>query len=184
MDDNFFPAFRPDNWLDTFEIRQMRDYSRPMEPEPQTREGDGLPVHGPDEYRKYRFDLMLDAENALRSFLGLLVGYHQTRLFRAFLLYFCDVFELTLDDNPDGLPRFRIRVDFSDRISLEYSTQHIGCLVWVDGKQDSLHRLSAAAMDDLRQMIAELLPDILECPLWDVAKEDGGAVTYRRRPLI
>lgn len=183
MDDNFFPAFRPDNWLDTFEIRQMRDYSRPMEPEPQTREGDGLPVHGLDEYWNYRFDLMLDAENALRSFLGLLVGYHQTRLLEAFLLGFCDVFEVTVDDNPHKLPRFRLRVDVSNGLSYEYSTHHAGCLVWVDGKQDSLHCLSTAAMDDLRQMIAELLPTMLQYPIWDVVKQDGGTITMRRRPL-
>lgn len=184
MDNNSFPAFRPNNWLDTTDLQRMRGDSRPMEPESKAREGDGLMVHGMDEYWHYRFDLLLDSEDALRSFLGMLVDYHQTRLLKAFLLGFCDIFEVTVDGNPNRLPRFRLRVDVSDGISYEYSTHHAGCLVWVDGKQDSIHRLSAAAMDDLRQMIAELLPAILQHPIWDTVKQSDDTVTLRRRTLI
>lgn len=184
MNNNFFPTFRPSNWLDTIDLQKMQDNSRPMEPKPKTCERDGLMVRSIDEYWHYRIDLMLDAEEALRSFLGMLVDYHQTRLLRAFVLGFCDVFEVTIDSSPDRLPRFRFRIDLSDRLSLEYSTHHSGCLVFVDGKQDSLHRLSAAAMDDLRQMIAELLPIMLPLSLWDVVKKDGSTVTLRRRTLI
>ena len=184
MDDNFFPAFRPKNWQDTTDLRKMRDYSRPMDPEPQTREGDGLIVHSCDEYWHYRFDLMMDAELALSNFLELLVEYHQTRLLEAFLLGVCDVFEMTVDGNPDRLPRFCIRVDFSDRISFEYSTHHIGCLIWIDSKQDSLHEISIGTIDSLRHMIQELLPRIREHPIWDVIKQDGSTVILRRRPLL
>lgn len=184
MDNNYFPAFRPNNWLESTDLRKMRDNARPMDPKPKTREGDGLPIHDMDEYWHYRFDLMLDAESALRAFLGMLVDYHQTRLLEVFLLGFCDIFEVTFDSNFGSIPRFRFRIDLSDRLSCEYSTHHIGCLIWVDGRQDSLHQISIAAMDDLRQTIAELLPIMLQFPIWDVVKQDGSTVTLRRRTLI
>ena len=88
MDDNFFPAFRPKNWQDTTDLRKMRDYSRPMDPEPQTREGDGLIVHSCDEYWHYRFDLMMDAELALSNFLELLVNTIKPGYWRRFCWVF------------------------------------------------------------------------------------------------
>ena len=100
------------------------------------------------------------------------------------LLLLADVLEFTIYREPQRIPGFRFRFDFSSGICLEYASKHFGCMVWVDGKQDTLNKLSSAAMQDLRDMMAEVFERIKPLPIWDVVSSDDRQFVIRRKPLV
>lgn len=115
----------------------------------------GIPQRNLDAFFDYQFDLMLEAETTLRSVLGLLVDFRQKRKLWHFLLGFCDFLEITYNLSTGVLTECRFQIDFSNRISLRYSSRMCGCIILLDGKQDSSHRISPFAIDDLRRILTE-----------------------------
>ena len=122
---------------------------------------------------------MLEAESALRSFLGILVVFHQKRKLVQFLLGFCDRLEITYDKNTRNLRECRFQIDFSDRISVQYSSRICGCIVTFDGKQDSFYSISPYAIDDLRRILAEIWKIIRALPIWRTLEENANFVKVR-----
>lgn len=142
---------------------------------------DGIPQRTPDRYFDYRFDLMLEAENALREFLGILVDFKQRKKLMQFLLFFCDELEISCQKSNGALLECRFRVEFSDRISFLYSSKMCGCIVFLDGKQNLFHNISPDAIDDLRRLLAQMWEQMRQLPVWEIATEDDRTVTFRRR---
>lgn len=142
---------------------------------------DGIPQRNRIAFSDERFDLMLEAESALRSFLGLLVDFRQKRKLMHFLLGFCDLLEITYDRTTGALKECRFQIDFSDRISLRYSSRMCGCIVMLDGKQDSFHSISPYAIDDLRRILVQIWEEIRKLPIWEVVSEKGNEVQVRQR---
>lgn len=145
---------------------------------------DGIPQRNPDACFDFRFDLMLEAESALRSFLGLLVDFRQRRKLTQYLLGLCDLLEITYDKNTGALKECRFRVDFSDRVSILYSSRMCGCIIALDGKQDSFHPITPQAIDDLRHLLAEIWEMIRKIPVWETTAEHGQLVTIQRKPPV
>lgn len=146
---------------------------------------DGIPQRNEDARFDYRLDLMLEAESVLRSVLGLLVGFGQKRKLTQFLLGFCDLLEITYDRNTGTMKECRFQIHFSDRVSLCYSSKMCGCTILLDGKQDSFHRISPYAIDDLRHILSEIWNVIHELPIWEMAAENGSLVTVQHRlPML
>lgn len=141
----------------------------------------GIPQRNPDTLFEYRFDLMLESESKLRSFLGHLVDFRQQRKLTQFLLGFCDAVEITFYKDSGALKECRFQIDFSDRISIIYSTRMCGCITVLDGKMDSFHRISVYAIDDLRQPIGKIWEQIRDLPLWETVSENGNTVRIRRK---
>lgn len=144
---------------------------------------DGIPQRNPDRYFDYRFDLMLEGENALREILGMLVDFKQRRKLMQFLLFFCDQLEITHGKSTGELLECRFRIDFSDRISISYSTRLCGCIIALDGKQDSFHNISPLAIDDLRRLLAEMWEQMRQLPVWEITAGNDRTVTFRRREI-
>lgn len=142
---------------------------------------DGIPQRTPDRYFDYRFDLMMEAENALRGILGVLVDFKQRHKLMQFLLFFCDQLEITYGKNTGELLECRFRIDLSDHISILYSSRMCGCIIALDGKQDSFHNISPLAIDDLRRLLAEMWEQMRELPVWEITAENDRTVTIRRR---
>ena len=142
---------------------------------------DGIPQRDPNRYFDYRFDLMMEAENALRSILGLLVEFKQRRKLLQFLLFFCDQLEIRYDKRTGEFLNGQFRIDFSDRISLRYCTQLCGCIILQDGKQNLFHDISPIAVDELRCLLAELWETLRELPGWELIEEQDETVTLRRK---
>lgn len=140
-----------------------------------------IPQQNRDAFSDFRFDLMLEAESALRSFLGLLVDFRQKRKLKHFLLGFCDLLEITYDRTTGVLKECRFQIDFSDRVSILYSSRMCGCIILLDGKQDSFHRISPFAIDDLRHLLVETWDDVRTLPIWHVISERGQEVRLRPR---
>jgi hypothetical protein len=68
---------------------------------------------------------------------------------------FCDLLEITYDITTGVLKEYRFQIGFSDRISLRYSSRMCGCIILLNGKQDSFHHVSPFAIDDLRSILTE-----------------------------
>lgn len=113
--------------------------------------------------------------------MGLLVDFRQKRKLWHFLLGFCDFLEITYDITTGVLKECRFQIDFSDHISLYYSTRMCGCIILLDGEQDSFHRISPIAIDDLRRILTETWEDIRALPIWHVISESGHEVQLRPR---
>lgn len=141
---------------------------------------DGIPQRTPDRYFDYRFDLMMEAENALRGILGVLVDFKQRRKLMQFLLFFCDQLEITYGKNTGELLECRFRIDLSDHISILYSSRMCGCIIAFDGKQDSFHNISPLAIDDLRRLLAEMWEQMRELPIWEIITDNGKEIQIRR----
>lgn len=142
---------------------------------------DGIPQRSPDRYFYYRLDLTLEAENALRGVLGVLVDFKQRRKLMQFLLFFCDQLEIRYKKSSGEFLDCRFRVDFSDRVSISYSTQLCGCIIFLDGKRERIHNISADAIGDLRRLLAEIWEQMRELPGWETREEKDQTVTIRRR---
>lgn len=142
---------------------------------------DGIPQRSPNSFSVYRFDLMLEAESALRSFLGLMVDFRQRRKLTQFLLGLCDLLEITYDKNTGTLKECRFQVEFSNRVSITYSSRMCGCIIALDGKQDSFHHITPQAIDDLRSILTEIWETIRELPIWEVAGQKGDDVYIERK---
>lgn len=177
----FYPYYRYNPWDDGEFLLSLSEET--VLPEYCFFPEDGIPQRNPDRYFDYRFDLMLEAESAFRSFLGLLVDFHQKRKFAQFLLYFSDFLEVTYETNTRTLQECRFRIDLSDRVSILYSSRMCGCILFLDGKQDSFHNISPQAIDDLRRLLAEVWENIRDMPVWEVTKGKDLAATMRRRPF-
>lgn len=175
--------FRSSPWMDDADTPYAMHNAEAMAPKAQTLPGDGLTFQDPDEDWAYRQDLLMEADSSLHAFLGLLVDFHQVKMMSRLLLL-ADVLEFTIYREPQRIPGFRFRFDFSSGISLEYASKHFGCMVWVDGKQDTLNKLSSAAMADLRELMAEVFEQIKMLPIWDVVSSDDRQLTVRRKPLV
>ena len=139
---------------------------------------DGIPQRSPDRYFDYRFDLMMEAENALRKILGTLVDFKQRRKLMQFLLFFCDQLEIRYESTGEFL-ECRFRIDFSDRISISYSTNLCGCIIFLDGKQKLFHNISPDAIADLRCLLAEMWEQMRELPIWEIVEEDDRSIAVR-----
>lgn len=137
-----------------------------------------------DRFFNCRFDLMIEAESVLRSTLGLLVDFRQKRKLTHFLLGFCDLLEITYEKNTGSLRKCRFQIDLSDGVSILYSSRMCGCIIMLDGKQDSFHRISPRAIDDLRRIIADVWESIRGLSIWEVVAENENDVTIQRRNPI
>ena len=175
--------FQSSPWMDDAGTPCSMRNTEAMAPKAQTLPRDGLAIQDPDEYWMYRQDLLMEADSSLHAFLGLLVDFHQVQMMSRLLLL-ADVLEFTIYREPQRIPGFRFRFDFSSEISLEYASKHFGCMVWVDGKQGTLNKLSSAAMQDLRDMMAEVFERIKPLPIWDVVSSDDRQFVIRRKPLV
>ena len=175
--------FRSSPWMDDADTTYVMHNAESMDPKAKILSGDGLTFHNPDEYWMYRQDLLMEADSSLHDFLGLLVDFHQVRMMSRLLLL-ADVLEFTIYREPQRIPGFRFRFDFSSGISLEYASKHFGCMIWVDGKQDTLNKLSSAAMADLRELMAEVFELLKTHPIWDVVSSNDKQFVVRRRPLV
>lgn len=175
--------FQSSPWMDDAGTPCSMRNTEAMAPKAQTLPRDGPAIQDPDEYWMYRQDLLMEADSSLHAFLGLLVDFHQVKMMSQLLLL-ADVLEFTIYREPQRIPGFRFRFDFSSGISLEYASKHFGCMVWVDGKQDTLNKLSSAAMADLRDLMAEVFEQIKMLPIWDVVSSDDRQLTVRRKPLV
>jgi len=133
---------------------------------------DGIPQNGPDRYFDYRLDLLLEADDAIRSLLGLTVDFRQKRKLTQFLLGYCDLLEMIYNKYTGILLECRFQVDFSDRISIVYSTRMCGSKILLDGKQERLSPLSPQAIDDLRQLMVPIWEEIREWPIWEMVEEE------------
>lgn len=142
---------------------------------------DGIPQRNEDARLAHRLDLMLEAESTLRSFLGLLVGFGQRRKLTQFLLGFCDLLEITYDKSTGMMKECRFQIHFSDGVALRYSSRMCGCIIALNGKQDSFHRISPCAIDDLRRILAEIWEVIHGLPVWEVTAQNGSLVTVQHR---
>lgn len=183
MSNEPYEFFRSSPWMDDTDTPYAIRNAETMDPKAKTPPGDGLTLQDPEEYWMYRQDLLLEAYSSLHAFLGLLVDFHQVKMM-IHLLLLADVLEFTIYREPQRIPGFRFRFDFSSGISLEYSSVHFGCMIWVDGKQDSLTKLSSAAMADLRELVAEVFERIKTLPIWDVVSSDDRQFVIRRKPLV
>lgn len=142
---------------------------------------EGIPQRNPDQFFDYRFELTLDAEYMLRELLGFLVAFRQKRKLTLFLLYFCDFLEITYSRDSGMLLECNFQIDFSDRVTVRYSSRMCGCVVCWDGKQESLHKISINAIDDLRQILSEIWDSIRELPIWITMAENDQTVKICRR---
>lgn len=133
---------------------------------------DGIHQNDPDSYWHYRFNLMLDATSAIQGFLELLMDYNQKRKLTQFLLYFCDQLEITFDRHTGTIQEYRFQVDFSDRISLQYSSRAEECYVFLDGEKDYLPTLSPEFISVLNQFLAQIWNEIRTLPIWETVTED------------
>ena len=96
---------------------------------------DFIPQRNPDRYFDFITDLSLETESALREILGLLVEFKQRDKLMRFLFTFCDLLEFTWDVDTDELKECKFQIDFSDGVSVRYSTSMCGCIVLMDGVQ-------------------------------------------------
>ena len=101
-----------------------------------------------------------------------------------FLLGFCDLLEITYEKNTGSLRKCRFQIDLLDGVSILYSSRMCGCIIMLDGKQDSFHRISPRAIDDLRRMIANIWESIRGLSIWEVVAENENDVTIQRRNPI
>lgn len=139
---------------------------------------DGIPQRGPDRYFDYCLDLQLEADAAIRDLLGLMVDFRQKRKLTQFLLGYCDLLEITCHKHTGILKECRFRIDFSDSISISYSTRMCGSKIMLDGKETHLHSISPEAIDDLRQLMVPIWEEIREWPVWEV-EENGDILRFR-----
>lgn len=173
------PFYRYNPWHDEDFILSLSD-NRPL-PAECFFPADGIPQRNPDRYFDYRFDLMMEAESALRGTLGILVDFKQRRKLMQFLLFFCDQLEITYKKSTGVLQECRFWIDFSHRISILYSSRMCGCTIALDGKQDSFHNISPFAIDDLQCILEEIWEQMRELPIWEITEENDRTVTFRRR---
>lgn len=176
-DRNYLDFFRYNPWDDCESILSLS--ASPEFPDACLFPEDGIPQRNRDGFSDYRFDLMLEAESALRSFLGLLVDFRQKRKLMHFLLGFCDLLEITYDRTTGALTECRFQIDFSDRISILYSSRMCGCIILLEGKQDSFYSISPYAIDDLRRILVQIWEDVRALPIWEVISEKGNKVQVR-----
>lgn len=141
---------------------------------------DGIPQKGPDRYFDYRLDLQLEADAAIRDLLGLMVDFRQKRKLIQFLLGYCDLLEMTCHKHTGTLRECCFRIDFSDHISIVYSTRMCGSRILLDGKETYLHPISPEAIDDLRQLMIPIWEEIRKRPIWEV-EEEGDILRFRHR---
>lgn len=142
---------------------------------------EGIPQQNPDQFFDYCFELTMDAEYMLRELLGFLVDFRQKRKLTLFLLYFCDLLEITYNKEKGTLLECSFQIDFSDRVSIRYSSRICGCVVCWDGKQESFHNISPNAIDDLRRILSEIWESIRELPIWTTTAENNQTVKVCRR---
>ena len=170
-------------WMDDERIPSVCHSAEIMEPKPQRLSGDGPIAKDADQYWQYQFDVMIEAESALHTFIGLLVDFRQVRKMAHFLMGTADLLEFSIPKDPQRFLKFRFRFDFAPGVSLEYSSQHCGCMIWINGRQDTLHKLSIPAMAALRDRLGQVWEVVKAYPVWDVLSETELSVTVRRRPL-
>lgn len=178
-DRNYFDFYRYNPWDDYEDILSLVDCAKL--PDTCRFPEDGIPQRNRNAFSDYRFDFMLEAESALRSFLGFLVDFRQKRKLAHFLLSFCDLLEITYDRTTGAVKECRFQIDFSDHISLLYSSCMCGCIILLDGKQDSFHPISPYAIDDLRHILAQIWEVIREMSVWETVEEKGNNVQIRRK---
>lgn len=176
---NDLPFYRYNPWHDEDDLISLSE----IEPLPADCffATDGIRQRTPDRYFDYLFDLMLEGENALRLILGVLVDFKQRRKLMQFLLFFCDQLEIKYVKSNGKLLECQFRIDFSDRVSVSYSTQLCGCIIALAGKQDSFHKISSLAIDDLRCLLVEIWAQMRELPVWETIEENDRTVTCRRK---
>lgn len=175
----YLPFYRYNPWHDDDEIISLQ--ADTILPAACFFPKEGIPQRGPDRYFDYRFDLMLEAESALRDVLGLLVDFRQSRKLAHFLLSFCDHLEFTYDKDTGILRACCFRINFSDGVSIQYSSRVCGCILLLDGKQNSFHSISPQAIDDLRRLLAEIWDTIRNIPVWETVYESDQQITVVRR---
>lgn len=182
FDSNLWPFWRYNPWDDGDSILSLSEgialSAACFFPE------DGIPERDCNKYFDYRLDLMLEAELAVRGLLGFLVDFHQREKLTRFLLCFCDHLEITYRKNAGELEACSFQINFSDQIALCYSSRMCGCIVALDGKQDSFHSISPCAIDDLRHILEEIWGTIREFPLWEIKAENDQYVTIQRKVHI
>lgn len=139
---------------------------------------DGIPQKDPDRYFDYCLDLLLEADTALRGLLGLMVDFRQKRKLTQFLLSYCDLLEMTCQKHTGTLLECRFQIDFSDHISIVYSTRMCGSKILLDGKESHFHPISPEAIDDLRQLIILIWEEIRTWPVWEI-EEVGEILRFR-----
>lgn len=184
MSINPYFRFHPGAWFDENQEPREINSSAPMNPPSRILPSDGLQFCDPHLFWEYQCEMALNVESQLRMFLATLVTFHQTRKLAHFLESFADVLELTFPKYPKRFPRFTIRFDFSANLCLEYSTRHCGFVIWLDGKQDFIHPIPPAALDDLRKMMVDVWKILKDAPIWEQISETDDTVTVRRIPLI
>ena len=124
---------------------------------------------------------MIEAEGSLREILGLLVEFKQRDKLMHFLFAFCDLLEFTWDVDTDSLKECKFQIDFSDGVSVLYSTSMCGCIVLMDGVQQRFHDISPIAIDELRQLLGEILGRMRMYSIWEISKENDSTATYKRK---
>ena len=174
---NNLPFYRYNPWDDANYILSLWD-NAPL-PAECFFSTDMVPERTPDKYFDFVFDLMLEAESSLREILGLLVEFKQRDKLMQFLLFFCDFVEFTWDKNTDSLNECRFQIDLSDGVSVLYSTRLCGCILLLDGTQQRFHDISPIAINDLRQLLAEIWGQMREFPIWEIKEENDNLVTFR-----
>lgn len=132
---------------------------------------DGIPQKGPDRYFDYLLDLQLEADAAIRDLLGLMVDFRQKRKLTQFLLGYCDLLEMTCHKYTGTLRECRFQIDFSDSISIVYSTRVCGSKILLAGKETHFHPISPEAIDDLRQLMVPIWEEIREWHIWEMVEE-------------
>ena len=172
------PFYRYNHWDDAEYIRSLWD-NAPL-PEGCFFPSDFIPQRSPDRYFDFIIDLSLEAESSLREILGLLVEFKQREKLMRFLFFVCDMLEFTWNKGEDSLGACNFQVDFSDGVSVLYSTNWCGCVVLVDGVQQSFHDISPIAIDELRQLLSEILGRMRTYSIWEITNENDRTVTYRR----
>lgn len=181
---DYFESIRPSHWQDAGEYRIPRGESEIMDPPSQALPSDGCRDIPLDYYWDYRFDLMDRAEDAVFDLLGTMVDFKQQGKFKALLLGFCDNLEYTYYKSNRDFRFLKFRIDFSESISIEYSTRCLECIIWLNGRRDSMIGLSPCAMDDLRKLAAPIWEQVRDLDIWDTVSEDRDTVTVRRRHLL
>lgn len=141
---------------------------------------EGIPRRNASQFFDYRFELTMDAENMIRELLGFLVDYRQKRKLVLFLFYFCDSLEITYSRDSRKLLECCFQIDFSDCVSIRYSSRMCGCLVCWDGQRESFHKISVNAIDDLRRILSEIWESIRELPIWVTTEENDQSLKICR----
>ena len=177
---NDFPFYRYNPWHEAANIRCLWE-NAPLPPEcffPT----DLIPQRNPDKYFDFLLDLTWEAQSALREILGILVEFRQRDKLMQFLFFFCDSLEFTLDKTTDSLSECKFQVDFSDGVSVLFSTRLCGCIVTMEGRRHCFHEIALVALDELRQLLDEIWAQSRSFPIWEITEGNDHTVTYHWSP--